>query len=50
MIIIFHPMLEGMPYLGDLRTIPEFEDGSYLKIGHINAVPEYRAVVHLMAD
>ncbi len=50
MILVFHPMQADMPYLGDLQTIPEFEDGSYLKIGHINAVPEYRAVLHLMAD
>ncbi len=50
LILIFHPMLEGMEYLEDLHQLPEFENGSYLKINSIETSPEYRALIHFETE
>ncbi|MDX8339371.1 beta-galactosidase [Draconibacterium sp. IB214405] len=45
MVLIFHPMYSDYEYLKDLKNIPEFEDGKYLKIKGFKVVPEYKTTI-----
>ncbi len=45
MVLIFHPMYSHYSYLEDLKSVPEFEDGKYLKVNGMDIVPEYKAEI-----
>lgn len=48
MVLIFHPMYPDYPYLKDLKSIPEFVDGKYLKVNDFEIIPEYKAGIALI--
>lgn len=42
MVFIFHPMHETYPYVKDLKLLPEFTDGGYLRVDGMEIIPEYK--------
>ncbi len=47
MVLIFHSMYDDYEYLKDLKHIPEFVDGKFLKINGFEVVPEYKTIISL---
>ncbi len=47
MVLIFHPMFSDYAYLEDLKSVPEFVDGKYLKVNGFEIIPEYKATIIL---
>ena len=45
MVLVFHPMYNDYPYLKDLKTLPTFENGKYLKVNGADIQPEYKAII-----
>jgi hypothetical protein len=45
MVLIFHPMFSDYSYLKDLKSMPEFVEGKYLKVHGFEIVPEYKVAI-----
>jgi len=44
-VFVFQPIYADYEFLGDLKTIPEFTNDSFLEVRGFQVIPEYRAIM-----